>query len=119
MGEVEQGDRLPYQPRHTLNLSAGVSAPSWDMALSWHHVGSQLEQAGEAGETGTDGPLAGVEVPSYSVLDLNGQYRFDDRHAAYFKVDNLTDEVYLTSRRPFGARPGKPRTLLLGYKYSF
>jgi Fe(3+) dicitrate transport protein len=118
-GEVEQGDRLPYQPRHTLNLSAGVSAPNWDMALSWHHVGSQLEQAGEAGETGTDGPLAGVEVPSYSVLDLNGQYRFDDRHSAYFKVDNLTDEVYLTSRRPFGARPGKPRTLLLGYKYSF
>jgi hypothetical protein len=33
--------------------------------------------------------------------------------------DNLTDETVIVSRRPFGARPGKPRQATMGIKFTF
>ena len=34
-------------------------------------------------------------------------------------VENLTDEVYNVSFDPAGARPGKPRTILGGVRFTF
>jgi Fe(3+) dicitrate transport protein len=31
-------------------------------------------------------------------------------------VENLTDETYVVARRPAGARPGLPRTLMAGIR---
>ena len=41
-------------------------------------------------------------------MELAGRYRI------YLQVRNLTDEVYVAARRPYGLRPGLPRTALLG-----
>lgn len=112
-GNVETGDRLPYMPRHQASLSLGLDAGPWAVTANVRHVGEQEEQAGEGG------PLEGATVPAHTVVDLVGQYFISTPHTVYLKVDNLADESYLISRRPFGARPGKPRTVELGYKYRF
>jgi Fe(3+) dicitrate transport protein len=117
--EVNEGDELPYMPEHQLQLSLGVKRDHWDVTLSGRYVGEQLEQAGEAGVDDNDGALAGSVVEAYSVLDIVARYRPADQHSIYLKMDNLLDESYKVSRRPFGARPGKPRVLQGGYKYSF
>jgi Fe(3+) dicitrate transport protein len=35
------------------------------------------------------------------------------------RIRNLTDEVYVASRRPNGLRPGLPRTALVGLSFAF
>jgi Fe(3+) dicitrate transport protein len=32
---------------------------------------------------------------------------------------NVTDEVYIVARRPYGVRPGLPRSLLVGLSAKF
>lgn len=117
--EVEAGDELPYMPEHRLTLSLGVARPLWDLTVTTRYVDDQLEQAGRAGVDDGDGPLAGAVVDGHAVMDVVGRYRPGGRHSFYGKVGNLLDEDYLISRRPFGARPGRPLSLQAGYKYLF
>jgi len=42
------------------------------------------------------------------------------RHSfRYLGVDNFADDSYMVSRRPFGARPGKPLLVQGGIQYHF
>ncbi|MBA1147797.1 TonB-dependent receptor [Ectothiorhodospiraceae bacterium WFHF3C12] len=120
-GEVEAGDRLPYMPRHQATARAGLATADWDVTASAHYVGEQLEQAGdgEADDGDDDGPLAGATVDAYTVVDLAGRYRIDRQFTTYLTVENVFDKEYMISRRPYGARPGKPRTFVAGLKYDF
>jgi len=61
----------------------------------------------------TTAPLTVVDfAASYDIAD-------GDDGAIYLKVDNLFDEVEIISHRPYGARPSKPRSAIIGYKISF
>lgn len=116
--EVQEGDRLPYMPRHQGSVSVGLATSAWDVTTNVSYVGEQLEQAGQ-GDDESDGPLGDETVDSRVVVDLVGRYRPAERFTVYARVDNLFDNEYLLSRRPFGARPGKPRTVVAGVKYEF
>ncbi len=112
-GTVQKGDRLPYMPKHKLNLNLGLAHKAWEGTANISYTGKQLEQSGSGG------PLEGSSVAAYTVVDLAGRWDFKTLHALYLKIDNVLDKTYLLSRRPFGARPGKPQTFGLGYKYTF
>jgi hypothetical protein len=58
-------------------------------------------------------------LPITSHYCMAAWYQMSDGLRIYSKLDNLTDEANIVSRRPFGARPGKPRQFVLGAKYSF
>lgn len=116
--EVQEGDRLPYMPRHQAALSVGLATRSFDVTTNVSYVGEQLEQAGK-GDDESDGPLGDETVDSRVVVDLVGRYRPAEQFTVYARVDNLFDNEYLLSRRPFGARPGKLRTVVAGVKYEF
>lgn len=112
-GNVEAGDELPYLPENQLTISTGLSASDWDINLSARFIDEMLEVSGD-GET-----LSGEIIESYWMLDASASYDFDQYGAVYLKVDNIADEQEVTSRRPYGARPSKPRQFQVGYQYSF
>lgn len=110
-GSVESGDSVPYLADHQLTLDIGLQSNNWRTNLLARYVGEMNEAAG------SDVDLSGVELKAQWVVDFSASYNFNDFNTVYLKVDNLLDEVDIVSRRPFGARPGKPRQFFVGYKY--
>ena len=51
-------------------------------------------------------------IPANKVIDLAAGYRPRKGTKIYLKVENLLNEAYMVSRRPFGARPGNQIRLL-------
>ena len=110
VGALKSGDPLPYIPSANLSLNVGTQYQKWsqDFVISWN--GEMADQALAAGRE---------YVPAHGVVDWSGRYKWDTQTSLYARVDNLFDKEYLVSLRPFGARPGKDRTLQVGFKYQF
>ena len=112
-GKITKGDELPYLPEHQLSITMSLEADTWQLGIMTKYVSAMLEAAG------TNTELEGYETDEVIQLDLSASYMINVDTKAYFKIDNLTDEVHLVSRRPFGARPSKPRQMSIGLKYQF
>ncbi|WP_144392375.1 TonB-dependent receptor family protein [Pleionea sediminis] len=110
-GDVESGDPIPYMPENQLTLTVGLESSDWRSNLLVRYTDSMYEAAGD------NVTLSGVTTEPLWVLDFSAAYDFINYGTLYFKIDNLLDETEIISRRPFGARPGKPRQLFAGYKY--
>lgn len=111
-GNVRAGDELPYVPRHQLFASAGVESARGGVFLSATFIDTMREQAGQ-GETGP-----GERTEAQLTFDLNASWNFTREGQLYLNARNLLDNQVIISRRPYGARPNAPRTLLIGLKYS-
>ena len=117
-GKVTEGDSLPYLPEHQFNFEIGLAANNWEANLLVKYVGEMREVAGEI----LDKPsktLEGVKTDDSIIIDFAASYDLGQYGRVYARVDNLTDEAHIVSRRPYGARPGKPRQVVFGYKYQF
>ncbi|MAD89732.1 MAG: TonB-dependent receptor [Pseudoalteromonas sp.] len=112
-GDVEVGDTLPYLPEHQASFNIGLETSNWALTMTMKYVGSMKEVAGDGQE------LSGFKVPATTTVDVSASYDFDKYGRIYAKIDNLLDEAKIVSRRPYGARPGKPRQFSIGYKYQF
>lgn len=53
------------------------------------------------------------------LFDLAAHYQFTGQWQLYAVVENLSDEIYIAGRQPYGARANKPRSLTLGATLSF
>ena len=112
-GSVSAGDALPYLPENQLSLEVALEYQNWRASLLFKHLDKMQEAAGSNTE------LAGYFTEEVQQIDFSAHYQFNSSFKAYFKVDNITDDSVIVSRRPFGARPGKPRQASFGIKYSF
>lgn len=111
--DVAVGDELPYVPEHQAAATFGLGGARWSASASVAHVAAMREQAGQ-------GPIPpGDHTDAHTIVDVAAHWKVNGRGELYLSVDNLLDESYIASRRPFGARPGKPRDVLLGFKYRF
>ncbi len=111
--DVEEGDELAYVPEHRLNIKAGIQAEKWSLMLGALYQGEMRDQAGQGSIPDAD------KIDSYVVLDLAANYQLKPELAVYGTVDNLMGEEYVVAAQPMGYRPGKPRAVQLGVKYSF
>jgi Fe(3+) dicitrate transport protein len=66
---------------------------------------------GAASPTGT--------TDSHWIMDVAGDWTLTDKLRLFARVENVLDEVYVVAWRPAGARPGRPRTALIGINASF
>ena len=112
-GTVTAGDELPYVPEHQLTVSAGLEGGNWRGNLLVSYVDATRSVAG------TGAIPANQLINERVVLDLSAEYDIAPGVTLIGVVENLTDEVYNVSFDPAGARPGKPRTVLGGVKFSF
>ncbi|GMV14499.1 MAG: TonB-dependent receptor [Polyangiaceae bacterium] len=112
-GRVSAGDPIPYLPEHQASATTGLGEKSWEATATGTYVGSMHEQGGAGG------PLAGKKTDAYFTLDLAARYAVTSWLDVYGVAKNVLDQHYLASRRPFGARPGAPRSVQAGAKASF
>ncbi len=112
-GAVRAGDELPYVPRHQAVGTLAIEAPRWGAYVSGTYLGVMRETAGQ-------GPaLPGEHTDAQLTFDLGASFHPTPRSKLYLNVRNVLDEHVIVSRRPYGARPNAPRTLLAGFKYGF
>ncbi len=113
LGSVKAGDELPYVPMHQLNVSAGVDVWRIGFHAQLTFVDRMREQAGS-------GALVDAKATdSQLVLDLHLGVKLNDYTQVYLDVRNALDSHALVARRPFGARPNAPRTILGGLKITY
>ncbi|GGC98316.1 TonB-dependent receptor family protein [Aquisalinus flavus] len=112
-GDVTQGDELPYLPGSQLTLSAGIETAKWRGTLAMNHVGEARAVAGQGAIP------ASQAIDARTLFDLSGEVILTEWASLFGSVENLTDETYLVSFAPAGARPGKPRTAFAGVKFTF
>jgi Fe(3+) dicitrate transport protein len=108
-GDVESGAPLPYLPEHAFNVQAGLEGERWRVNLAGSYIDDMATTA-EAGAPRTE---------SAFVIDLAAGYRLTGRAEVFARVENLTDEVWIASLRPAGARPGLPRQTYVGVRVKF
>jgi Fe(3+) dicitrate transport protein len=109
-GDVSKGDPVPYIPEQQLWASIGLERGPWSLYLSGNHVDSVCTEA-------SCGAFERTE--SATIVDFAAHYQFNNNIEVYGVVENLTDDMYIASRNPYGARPNKPRSFTLGLKYAF
>ncbi len=111
-GDVVQGDELPYVPRHQATLVSGARRDPWELNVSVAYVGEMRDVPGQ-------GPIPDRErIDDYFVVDIGSSVNVTKSTQIYLRINNLLDTAYMASRRPFGARPGRPFQLLVGFEYT-
>lgn len=112
-GEVNSGDELPYVPANQLNATIGIEKKQLGLNVGGTFVDEMWERAGH----GTAQP--GDKTDAYFLLDASAKYRVLEHVELYVNGRNLTNDRYIASRRPFGARPGAPLWVLAGVRGEF
>lgn len=112
-GTVTAGDELPYLPQQTLNLQVGIEAERWRVNLAGNYIDDMRTIAGHG-----SAPEA-QRTESAFVVDLAAYYQLSAQAELFTRVENLTDEAWIASRRPAGVRPGMPRMTYMGVRVKF
>ncbi len=114
-----KGFRTPYAPEWLINSSLGIESNSGFAAkLTANYVGAQFGDELNTITPSVDGLIG--EIPSYFLLDAVLSYKISPWNAAFnLSMKNLTDERYISTRRPQGIRVGLPRFITAGFEINF
>ena len=112
-GNVTEGDELPYIAKNQISISFGIEDDKWLVNASAKFVDKMRTVAGS-------GPILDESATdAHVVIDLTGEYEVQKNIRVFTTAYNITDEVYVAARRPAGARPGAPGTIIAGLKFKF
>lgn len=110
-GNVQKGDELPYIPDIQVRLETGLRNATWGLNLGLTHRGEMRESPGQGAIDTTE------FVKSLTTVDASVAYWYSDALRLQLNMDNVFDKAEIVSRRPFGARPNKPRTIAASILY--
>ncbi len=106
-GGVTKGDPIPYIPDNQLRVGLGLETSNWSINLSGNYVDDVCVAAACGAFQKTD---------SSFTVDLGASYRIGSHVTLIARVSNLFDEEDMVARQPYGARPNKARTGLVGIR---
>lgn len=109
-GDVQAGDSLPYIPENQLYAMVGLEADRWGAYLSGNYVDSSCVRA-------TCGPFETVD--SSLIFDTSAYYQLNESVQLTATIENLADDADVVGRAPYGARPNKERSALVGVRIDF
>jgi Fe(3+) dicitrate transport protein len=112
-GEVNEGDELPYVPKHLVNAMAGIEVWRVNASAQLTFIDRMREQAGQGALVGA------LTTDAQLVVDLHCGVKLSDWLEVYFDARNVGDSHAIVGRRPFGARPNAPRMLIGGLKLTY
>jgi Fe(3+) dicitrate transport protein len=109
-GTVTSGDEIPFIPKHQFN--AGLSLAYSDLTVNLNSSYSPKLRT-----VAGSGPIDDQNsTDSYLLFDLSSDYAITGNIHLLLNVRNLLNETYIVSDRPFGIRPGLPRTVMGGLR---
>lgn len=113
------GNRLPYAPLYNLSSAFSLEAPfGTGISFVYTFVGEQYTD-----ELNTEAPSHNGRIgkmASYSLLNATLYHKIPAiRASANVSVKNLTDERYISTRRPEGIRVGLPQLITAGFEIKF
>ncbi|MGR8920814.1 MAG: TonB-dependent receptor, partial [Gammaproteobacteria bacterium] len=84
---VQEGDRIPGIPAHQFKFAGDYQLP-WNLRLGLEvlHNSGQYLRGDESNQLD--------KIDGYTVVNLRGSYRYDERFELFAKVTNLFDEDY-------------------------
>lgn len=109
-GDVSKGDPIPYIPEQQFNISLGYEKDRLSGFINLNYVDEVCVRA-------SCGPFE--ETDSALTVDISARYAFSETIDLYAKIENVTGEEDIMGRQPYGARPNKDRTGLLGVQITF
>ena len=112
--------RVPAYAPHVL-AKAGLTwrrDKAWDLSLAAVSVGSQFFQDSDQ-PAGAGAGFVPAKIPSYTVLDLSGDWWLTPRVRLLGGVRNLADEHYYAQASQIGLVPAAPRTVYAGLALGF
>ncbi len=116
-GDILKGDSILDIPESQWAASIGyVAASGWDTYLNASYTDETCIDY-SCDRAGVDDRF--LTTDDLLVFDLSASYPLNPKTRVYAKVDNLLDDQEIISRKPYGARANKPRTVYLGLKVSF
>ena len=110
IGQIQNGDPLPYVPQNTVSLSTGFIYGKFSVFNNINWKSKIADQS-----VTKDRRI----LPSYGTVDLALKSHHIKNTEIFLNVSNLLDHSYITSLRPFGARAGAPRIIEAGMVRSF
>lgn len=112
-------NKLPYAPQLTLSTAfCFESKLGTGIRLTNTYVGNQYSDELNTVTPSNNGRIG--EIPSYYLLDATLYHRIHSIGASFnLSVKNITDERYISTRRPEGIRVGLPRFITLGFEIKF
>lgn len=112
-GDVVIGDKIPNVSRNQGYISVGVEDDVMSVTLAAQYTSNIRTVAGQ-------GAINQFQrVGSRVVFDLAAHYQVSDSVRLFGEVQNLFDKAFEVSRRPYGLRPGKPQSFIVGAKFNF
>ncbi len=112
-GSVSSGDELPYLANHQFSFGLSLEHRKFDLNLSGRYM-DQMRTA-----PGQGAMIASESTDAYFVIDASANYQLHKNFGLFLNMTNISDEVYVVSRRPAGLRPGMPRAFNAGVKARF
>ncbi len=110
VGTVRSGDPLPYVPDTQYSVSVGLVQGSWKQDLTLSYFGRMFDQSVESGR---------LQVKPYGIIDWAASLNLKKSLKLTAKADNVLANNYAVGLRPYGIRPGKPRSFQVGLVYNF
>lgn len=111
-------NKLPYAPNMILS---GTLNYHFDFGLNINlnasFIGNQFTDELNTIKPSTDGTIG--EMGSYYLVNLTVKYKLFNSFDVFLSAKNLTDEVYIASRRPQGIKVGIPRLIMAGLDFNF
>lgn len=101
-GNVREGDQLPYVPEHQGSAQLGVAWRMLRLDVTGAFVAAMRDRAGQGPGLPTDW------TDGYAMIDAVARVEILPGVSLYVRGENLTNAAPIVSRRPFGARVGRP-----------
>lgn len=109
------GDTIPDIPEHMGAFYATVSSGDrWAVSIGGFGQSRMIDEAEKGRELGDE-----FFTDAFFVFDATAHYRPTSWLELYAGGQNLFDADYIASRRPFGARPGRPLFAYVGLKLTY
>jgi Fe(3+) dicitrate transport protein len=117
---AKNGNELPYITPEVISMGFGVIYEKFNANLDFNYNGDTFadaaNQSSQVSPTGTADARYG-KVDAYHVLDATIGWQFNKNVRMFSNFKNITNQKYMVSRQPIGARPGLPFSMMAGLEF--